>query len=135
MQYLEKCRAVPSAECVCHCDTVCVTKSYHDSRNDTAVALGVHSHRGQPGFHRVNDAVDERICKIVHDSGDHNGADLMAKPVTAAVEAELSQVITGNKRITIPECEATQFWSRQDSIRALGTSMILSFHRRNPHWK
>ena len=77
-----------------------------------------------PGFHRVNDAVDERICKIVHDSGDHNGADLMTKPVTAAVEAELSQVITGNKRMTIPESEATQFWSRQDSIRALGTSMI-----------
>ena len=72
----------------------------------------------------LNDAVDERICKIVHDSGDHNGADLMTKPVTAAVEAELSQVITGNKRMTIPESEATQFWSRQDSIRALGTSMI-----------
>ena len=77
-----------------------------------------------PGFHRVNDAVDERICKIVHDSGSHNGADLMTKPVTAAVESELSLVITGNKRMTLPECEATQFWARQDSIRAIGTSGI-----------
>ena len=77
-----------------------------------------------PGFHRVNDAVDERICKIVHDSGDHNGADLMTKPVSAVVEAELSQVITGNKCMTIPEGEATQFWSRHDPIRNLGASII-----------
>ena len=57
-------------------------------------------------------------------TGDFQLIGLMTKPVTAAVESELSLVITGNKRMTIPECEATQFWARQDSIRAIGTSGI-----------
>ena len=77
-----------------------------------------------PGFHRVNDAVDERVCKIVHDNGDFNCADLMTKAVTAAVEEPLSKIITGNQRMILPESEASQFWARQESIRTTGSALI-----------
>ena len=51
-------------------------------------------------------------------------ADLMTKSVTAVVEAELSCVITGNKRMTIPIDEASQFWERQTKLRNMGSGAI-----------